>query len=85
MHLRAGDAARLKRGSEFSPVVLTFGEHRHKLSKPDTHPTPTDRYCSTALLRFSVPLISAVSIGQDFFVQEKRGGECLVDGQAPLR
>jgi len=35
--------------------------------------------------RFSVPLISAVSIGQDFFVQEKRGGECLVDGQAPLR
>jgi len=35
--------------------------------------------------RFSVPLISAVSIGQDFFVQGKRGGECLIDGQAPLR
>ena len=35
--------------------------------------------------RFSVPLISTVSIGQDFFVQGKRGGECLVDGQAPLR
>ena len=35
--------------------------------------------------RFSVPLISAVSIGHDFFVQGKRGGECLIDGQAPLR
>ena len=75
MHLRAGDAARLKRGSEFSPVVLTFGEHRHKLSKPDTHPTPTDRYCSTALLRFSVPLISAASIVARISLYKKRGGE----------
>jgi len=35
--------------------------------------------------RFSVPLISAVSIGQDFFVQKKRGGESLVDERTPLR
>jgi hypothetical protein len=80
MHLRAADAARLKRGSEFSPVVLTFGEHRHKLSKPDTHPTPTDRYCSTALLHFSVALISAVGILASVSLyrktekRQKRGG-----------